>query len=488
MTSILKSLCLGTAIALSATPAFAATTPHITLSQEFTAISQSSNYYKRKATDVVQITTINDANLDKAYTGAASLKILSDFYWIFDGTNVFANALCGGAWKTFSANIVSLAGAGWTTGSLASPTVVIIPETVSDGVGTGSGWSIHILLSTIGSQTLTGAALGAYLAKSTTKTLGTTATSVASSAPLTAGWTVRLLGYNATPSAIAMTLDPETATLNWSITPNKVGATALTYSTNITNLHTWNLAQNSTTAKTLNFSNLTGGGSAFTLNAFPGNFGRSNGSMFSAFMYKLSTFVPNRIHYSSSAPGFYNPLPTAIADLQKIVLSSTSLNIQQAFNAILANSAASPLLLSSYTAYPTTDGSNYTALVALTASNIINVTWSTNGSQIIATGQVGASGAQKQFICDVDGFTMYDSTMPIASPQTRLLTFQSKDDDAFFAWSLIAHGLTGALDTSGLSLPPASESDILASYIAGQLNAVSTIGAQSLETIFNSAY
>lgn len=531
MTTVLKKLCLGTAVAAITTGisglAFAAAAPTITLAQELTAIGQSSKIYKNKATDVIQMSSMNDSTLDKAFTGAATLKAASASYFSYDGVNtvtamgvvntVAAPGTPAYAWKTFSValnaaksslltgTIVANAGPWSLPGSSPFTTNFFVPETFSNNTAVATpSYAINVFM--IGSAGATSpfpiASMGNYLASITacgaipgaTATTGAAAPATAvaptaTSSLLPTGWTVKFAGVSgvsasangtALGAANSIALDPMAMTVNWALTPNTVGAAAVTYSANLTALNTWNAA--SPGAKLVNFSNAAGGGSAFSLNAFPANFNAVvGGTAGNPFLNALTTQIPNRIYYHATNPGFYNTLSTAVTDVRTLVKSGAATDTQVALNAILG-AAHSPFLTTNFitNASPTQDGSSYSALVAATSSDIANVTWSTDGAKVIANGNV-TSGSLKNFVCDLGVATAYDNS-------TGVLTFQSEDDsDAFFAWNTIAPASLGALDASAAAVAAGDKPKVLALYIANQLSAVSTITAKDLTTIIDAA-
>lgn len=420
------------------------------------AISKIAPSYERLAADPVILSDVQgpiDGQLDMAQRGVPVAVANSDSYWSLTSNTLYAVASLNNTWKTFSV--------GSLPSSWSATTTLTLPETVRDGAsGPGTPYSLALILTKAGAVAdLTQAALKAFLEKSPTKTFAASnaGTALAGVPALPAGWTAKAYVADGASAAVAASLDPIGITLNMPVTPT-VGS-AITFSATLANLHTWNLATNSTTTRKATF--VTAAGHLIKFDVLPGPFLRTTGSSIVAGLITALTASPKRLNHTQ--PSFCNSLPSAVAKLLAIFNTSAPNNLLEGFNTLAASLIGSAsFAIGDFTAKADT---NKMGLVALTAANITSVTWETEGTKLIANGKIG-SGALKDFTCDLVGKTV------VKAGTNEVLTFTAPDGDAFFVKCVDA---TGYDTSANADVAAADQDEMLALVLRGKLASVTTI-------------
>lgn len=436
--------------------------------QEVQAIHDLAPAYQAQTTDPVSIVDLDDtqSDMDNLIFGAATATNPS--YWYLDGSNnLFAQSSVGNVWRTYRASSVP---ASWSaSGNL------VLTESVNDGATPGSPtYTLTIILTKVGTiANLTQAQLGSFLSTATVTSLAAANTGTALTATgvivgtATNGWLGKAWGSasNGTTPA-AFTLDPMSMTLNWATTTS--GGSALNFTTSLNNLHTWNLATNSTTTESVV---LTVNGRSLSLSVLPAQLTRTSATapgIASSLLYALTNSVPKKLDVTTKS--FLSDIPSGISLLRTLTQSSPSGSEAVMFQSLAQLAVASShFVIGGFTTKA--DTNNY-GLVSLTSSSLSSLSWSVDNKSLIATGKIGASGQSVPFTCDLTGIKV------VKAGTNEVLKFLSADGQ--FAFWVKTFDSTG-LDTSGVSTIPASSQDnLLAMQLLNKLSSTATISALTL--------
>lgn len=464
MRSFNRILALGTTLTSLALCAGNSYGAQITAPQELTAITDLKPVYSYATTDTYRITDISNplSDMDNMAMGAATASTGTSSYWYMDGSNnLFALTTSSNIWRTFNLNSIS---SSWS----ASDTIVL-PETINNGSAQGSpAVGLTITLTKTGTPSpLTSTQLYSVLSASTvsaiTATTALTAISLGGTQPT--GWAIKAYVHLGT----AQTLDPVSMNVNWASTTST--GTALTFTSALTNLHTWNLAGASTTAKSAIF---TVNGRSIDLNTYPGLYARTAGigaGLLSTLTTGLNGGLVKRINVGGLGHG--NDITSGISTLRgKLTASpgSNSANEQNNLNAEAAIAKAG-FAIGDFT---TTADSNKYGLLAVTASNVTSATWDvTGGTTLRILGTVG-SAVPKYFTCSLNGIEV------VKDDTNAVLRFNSTDGDAIFVKAFDSTGL----DTSAVTtVANGNRDDLLALQLVGKLSAVATINKLTMGEI-----
>lgn len=456
MKSLSKALYLiGLPLGLTMPSAIFASSPdtlaEMTLAEELSTRNVISPLYKPAAADAFYIQDVQTSvasQLDNAYLGTVTQT--SSKLWGTDGSNdLYLNLLNSGGtgWENYVLPSLSA--------SYNATTTINVTQTLNDGVSATT--KIFKLILTAPSGTppaVTKAALIAYLRASTTSTIAasTSGTTIAATgATLPTGWTLKGWLDNGSGTALAATIAPTDVVLSVPITPAPINGTnqsAITFTTSVLNLHSWNVTTGSTTTQDVIFTSPTG--SYIYLKALPGKLVRTS-NIAASLLAGLNTLPSKRI--SQANKSFVSSVASAATNVRALLTATPGSNsMEKIINTIVGNAiSAANTDDTDMNTYGTRVGAatHYYGFVALTPSDITGVSWSTNGSQVIATGVVG-SGKAKDFKADLSGLA--NKLIPDTgnSNANAVIQFTADDGSAFWMKSFDTTDLDGTTVSSGL--------------------------------------
>lgn len=437
------------------------------------AISKISPYYKVTTSDTSlyeEIDTTGVTNALNLYSlGTFAQTTAADVLWELDSNNdLYAHTATGNAWRTFKAASVA---ASWNASS-----TVTLAETVRDGAaGPGSPYSLVLTLTKTGTPAdLTRAILAAFLAKSTTKTLAASAASPtqlvgSATAALTTGWTAKAHLLDGSAAAVAATLAPVSATITVGITPPG-STTAVTYTSIIPSLYSWNVTAVATTTKSISFTSASNSYQIKFKN-IPGPFART-ADIATGLVTSLNA-MPKRIYQAGKS--FLNSLPNSVTDLLGIFDTVAPNNLKDGLN-LLAKQAVSgaSFAIGDFT---TTADTNKIGLAAFTSANLASVTWSNSDRVLIANAKIG-TGPLKDFKWDGTGI------QTVKTGTNEVLEFKSDDGDTILFKVFDATGY----DTSASTAVAASDKDLLCVLtIKAAIGATGTVQAHKLKPLITAS-
>lgn len=475
-----KIISLGLLTAAFATPSFSASVvppADITSAQEIVAIGHSSPLYKAQNTDKIafkSITSNDGTNFDNAQFG--TLTISAPRYVFVDSSNqinlTLGTATNGGSvttWESYRSGAIAA--------TYNATTTIDVTQTLSNGAAATTKILKLTFAKTGTPPDITRTQITNFLRGLTTITYAanTAGTTLVGAPALPAGWAARAYLDNGSGTAILATLEPLECTFTQSITP--AGGTALTFTGAMTGMYdsSWNVATNSTATKDLTL--VTTSGAVLTWTLALRNLVRDRG-IASAVVEAFATPPSKRINTTSG--GLANALANGVSENRALLVASPSTDEHSIQNTLAlkliqnagfaAGDFTSTILTSDFGA------------VALTPSNIQDLTWRADGTKIIANGRVGTSGALKDFVCDVGAF----GTAQVDSTNNSVLQFTAKDNHSFWIKAFVANGGGNAIDgTVGGAIPGASDNSVLAILASDTFSAFTAINKLSLDEMID---
>ncbi|MGN6670732.1 MAG: hypothetical protein ACTHJ4_04265 [Candidatus Nucleicultricaceae bacterium] len=415
-----------------------------------------------------QFEAATSTKFDNAVISAvtASSKVL---FSVDDSFNARVTASIGGSLRTFTAALAATYSAAGN---------IDFNEDTRDGVGSpASPWIFRILLAKgTGTGDLTRAALINFLLKVTTDTYTTVAGGVtmASTTPLSPTiYSAKGQFLDGTAAITAGTLGAEAAALTF--TAKRTNGTTATFTANLQNAHTMNVASSDTTLGELKFNNTTDVGEFIKFNVKPAKLDHTK-DIVTGLTSGMSA-MPKVI--SQTNLSYVASLNDQIADYQALIGGSTSINLKQS----AINQAKVVIDSAGFTAADVVATSKADSgkifLVKVGAGDVTGVTYSVDDSKVLIKGTT-APEDEKTYTLDLTGITTFNAA-------TGALIAYAPDGDAIIVRVGDATGYSTASNTT----VDASELDnLLASEIKmllGTTGNITTITAMTLTAIQTAA-